>query len=244
MGMFRDIRVIFHMLFKRGKGDSHAERMESFYSGQANDYDEFRKKLLTGREELWEKLDVPQDGVWVDFGGGTGWNLENISDDIHRLKKIYVVDLASSLLKIAEQRFDQRGWDNAVAVEADATKFTPQEGYADVVTFSYSLTMIPNWFAAIENAKRILKPGGKIGIVDFYVAQKHGSPELKQHRWFTRSFWPVWFATDNVYPDKDHLPFLLHHFQKQDLLEARCKIPYIPFIRMPYYRLIAEKPVE
>ena len=244
MGLWRDIRVIFHMLFKRGKGNSHAERMESFYSAQAKDYDEFRKKLLTGREELWESLDVPEGGVWVDFGGGTGWNLENIGDEIHKLKKIYVVDLAGSLLKIASERFEERGWDNAEAVEADATKFTPPEGYADVVTFSYSLTMIPNWFAAMENAKRILKPGGTIGVVDFYVSRKHAAEEVKQHRWFTRNFWPTWFSTDNVYPDKDHLPFLLHHFDKQDLLESRCKIPYIPFIRMPYYRFIGTKKQE
>ncbi|HMO12944.1 MAG TPA: class I SAM-dependent methyltransferase [Pirellulaceae bacterium] len=243
MGLLRDFRVIFHMLFKRGKGRTHSERMENFYSAQAKDYDEFRKKLLTGREELWHKLPVPPQGVWVDFGGGTGWNLENLSERIHELKKIYVIDLSTSLLNIARQRFAARGWTNAEAVEADATTYTPPEGFADVVTFSYSLTMIPNWFAAIENAKRILKPGGTIGIVDFYVSRKHAAEGLVQHRWFTRNFWPTWFATDNVFPDKDHLPFLLHHFAKQDLLEGRCKIPYLPIIRMPYYRLIATKPI-
>ncbi len=232
------------MLFKRGSGNTHAERMESFYSAQANDYDEFRKKLLTGREELWKSLAVPDHGVWVDFGGGTGWNLESIDDQLHKLKKIYVVDLSTSLLGIARQRFEARGWENAEAVEADATTFSPAEGYADVVTFSYSLTMIPNWFAAIENAKRILRPGGLIGVVDFYVSRKHAAEDLIQHRWFTRNFWPTWFSTDNVFPDKDHLPFLLHHFEKHDLLERRCKIPYIPFIRMPYYRLIATKRPE
>ena len=51
---------------------------------------------------------------------------------------------------------------------ADATRFRPPEGAADVVTFSYSLTMIPDWFAALENAAAMLKPGGTIGVVDFY----------------------------------------------------------------------------
>ena len=31
--------------------------------------------------------------------------------------------------------------------------------------FSYTLSMIPDWFAALENARRLLKPGGTIGVV-------------------------------------------------------------------------------
>ncbi len=86
---------------------------------------------------------------------------------------MYVVDLASSLLKVVEKRAAQRNWNNVQAITADATTWTPPEGSADVVTFSYSLTMIPDWFAAIDNAMRILKPGGLIGIIDFYVARKY-----------------------------------------------------------------------
>ena len=37
-------------------------------------------------------------------------------------------------------------------------------GTVDVVTFSYALTMIPDWRAAIRNAFRMLKPGGRIGV--------------------------------------------------------------------------------
>ena len=51
------------------------------------------------------------------------------------------------------------------------TTFEP-EGPADVVTFSYSLTMIPDWVRALEQAWALLKPGGTIGIVDFYVASQ------------------------------------------------------------------------
>jgi len=30
---------------------------------------------------------------------------------------------------------------------------------------------IPDWFLAIDNALRILKPGGIIAVVDFYVSR-------------------------------------------------------------------------
>ncbi|MFO1063547.1 MAG: class I SAM-dependent methyltransferase [Pirellulales bacterium] len=240
MSLLTDLRILYHLALRPVRGKSHAERMENFYHGQADAYDDFRKRLLHGREELYRHIELPVGGVWVDLGGGTGSNLEFIHDRVPQLKKGYVVDLATSLLKVADKRFADHGWKHVEAVEADATTWQPSEGGADVVTFSYSLTMIPDWFAAIENALRMLKPGGVIGVVDFYVSRKHVSEGVK-HSWFTRSFWPVWFAGDNVFPSADHLPFLRSHFDPVWCQEARSKVPYIPFIRTPYYQFIGRK---
>lgn len=234
MGFLGDMKILYHMVLKPVRGDSHAERMENFYGDQAQDYDDFRRRLLKGREELWAQLPKNDGCIWVDMGGGTGANIENFGNDIVKPAKIYVVDLSQSLLKVAADRFEKKGWSNVVTRVADATKFVPDEGYADVVTFSYSLTMIPNWFAAIENAKSILKPGGRIGVVDFYVSRKYPSQDNRRHGWFTRTFWPPWFAADNVFPSTDHLPFLKHHFNQDNLFESANRPPYMPF-RVPYY---------
>jgi S-adenosylmethionine-diacylgycerolhomoserine-N-methlytransferase len=242
MGLLSDLKVLYHLTMKPIRGKDHASRMESFYGGQAEAYDSFRKRLLKGRDELWEMLEVPEGGVWVDMGGGTGANLENLGPRIDRLEKAYVVDLATSLLEVASKRFDARGWGNAEAVEADATSWRPAEGTADVVTFSYSLTMIPDWFAALENALAMLKPGGIIGVVDFYVSRKFPAGEHVRHGWLTRSFWPVWFASDNVFPSTDHVPYLHRHFEPVEFQEHRGKVPYFPIMRMPYYQFVGRKP--
>lgn len=243
MSFVSDMKVLYHMVLRPVRGKDHAARMESFYGGQADAYDGFRKRLLRGREELYKSIDVPEDGVWVDMGGGTGSNLECIGDDIRKLKKAYVVDLAGSLLEVASKRMKDRGWDNAEAVEADATTWTPPEGQADVVTFSYSLTMIPDWFDAIENARRILKPGGRIGVVDFYVSRKHPDEDKRRHGWPTRSFWPVWFASDNVFPSADHAPFLHRRFEAERFDECSARVPYfpMPWWHVPYYRFVGKK---
>ncbi len=244
MSFAGDLKILYHMLLKPVRGDSHAERLESFYGEQADDYDDFRKRLLKGRETLWEQLPPKENCIWVDMGGGTGSNIELFGDDIAKPSKVYVVDLCSSLLEVAAGRFKEKGWTNVVTQEADATKFMPEEGYADVVTFSYSLTMIPNWFAALENAKKMLAPGGKIGVCDFYVSRKYPPNGLKKHGWFTRTIWPPWFATDNVFPSPDHLPFLEHHFHKLFVEEASNRPPYVPFIRAPYYVFVGQKPEQ
>ena len=107
--------------------------------------------------------------------------------------KVYVVDLCGPLLKVARERCAARGWHNVECVEADATTWLPDEGRGkvDLVTFSYSLTMIPDWFAAVDHAAALLADDGVVGAVDFYVARKHPAVGWGRHGWLTRTFWPV-----------------------------------------------------
>ena len=270
MGFASDLKILYHLALKPVRGKDHAARMENFYAGQAEAYDDFRKRLLKGRQELWNLLRPPLGAVWVDMGAGTGANLEYFEDvgwdkaaaaagppisansggpasaegrtgpTLQALSKVYVLDLSHSLLEIAKKRIAAKGWTNVETVEADATMFRPS-GLVDIVTFSYSLTMIPDWFAAIENAKAMLKPGGLIGVVDFYVSRKFPSDGLARHRWFTRTFWPTWFAMDNVFPSPDHVPFLHRHFDPVHFEEHKARVPYVPLARMPYYLFVGRK---
>ncbi|MCA9199249.1 MAG: class I SAM-dependent methyltransferase [Planctomycetales bacterium] len=243
MSFLADLKVLYHLAFKRVKGDDHAARLDSFYSGQAGAYDDFRKRLLKGRQEMVASIPFPDNAVWVDMGGGTGANVEFAGNQtLARLQHVHLVDLSKSLLDVAKQRIQENTWTNVSTSEADATTFTPPEGSADVVTFSYSLTMIPDWFAAIDNARRILKPGGMIGVVDFYIARKYPAMNRVSHNWFTRSFWPSWFSNDNVFPSADHLPYLDRHFECLQLTENRAKVPYLPFVRVPYYTYLGRLP--
>ena len=241
MGIGSDLKILWHMAVSPSKGKTHAERMDNFYRGQAGDYDDFRKRLLKGRQELWDKLDPPDGGIWVDMGGGTGSNLEYFGDKIDRLQKVYVVDLASSLLEVAKKRAADKGWTKVETIEADATVWQPPEGSADVVTFSYSITMIPDWFGALENALRMLKPGGILGIVDFYVPRKFPSEGHRKQGGMGRAFWPIWFSRDNVFLSPDHVPWLHSHLDVEYFEEFKAKIPYMPLVRAPYYIFVGRK---
>jgi len=241
LSLASDLKLLYHIALRPIRGKSHADRMENFYAGQAKGYDDFRKRLLKGREELHQQISWPEGGVWVDLGGGTSSNLEYLGDRITQLAKVYVVDLSPSLLAMARERMKDRGWEHAEAVEADATTFQPAEGSADVVTFSYSLTMIPDWFAAIDNALAMLKPGGILGVVDFYVSRKHPGEEGRKHGYFTRQFWRSWFDGDNVFPSPDHLPYLSRHLETLHLSEHRGSVPYLPLMRVPYYVFVGRK---
>lgn len=237
-----DLKILWHIVARKATGRTHEERLESFYQGQAGGYDAFRRRMLHGRDELFQKLTAVPGGTWVDLGAGTGENAERWGDRLSQFQHCYLVDLSSSLLKIADQRIAARGWTNVSTVHADATKFLPPTGQADLVTMSYSLTMIPDWFAALEQARRMLKPGGTIGIVDFFVSRKYPADQLIKHRWSSRTFWQLWFQSDNVFLSPDHIPFLQSHFETELLEQHRGKLPYLPLVRAPYYFFIGRRP--
>jgi S-adenosylmethionine-diacylgycerolhomoserine-N-methlytransferase len=84
----------------------------------------------------------------------------------------------------------------------------------------------------------MLRPGGVIGVVDFYVSRKFPAPGRARHSWSTRQLWRWWFEFDNVYLSPDHLPFLASVFEPAHISEHRGRVPYLPFVRAPYYRFV------
>ena len=240
MSLWTDLQTLYHLLLAPTRGNSHQARLESFYGQQAPYYDSFRQRLLQGREQLFAALQLPDDGVWVDMGGGTGLNAEHMHAHIRRLRKVYIVDLSPSMLAVAKQRVERHGWQNVELVEADASSFTCPEP-ADVITFAYSLTMIPDWFAAIECALANLKPAGQLGVIDFYIGRKYAQSPKVQHAFWTRFFWQLNLYRDNVFISADHVPFLEHHLDPKFLHEGRTKVPYLPLARVPYYVFVGHK---
>jgi S-adenosylmethionine-diacylgycerolhomoserine-N-methlytransferase len=240
MSVASDLRVLWRMAMAPIRGKTHAERLESFYSGQARDYDSFRKRLLHGREELIGRVPHEAGQVWLDMGGGTGANLDFMDEEIPAKKAVYLVDLSPSLLGLASRRIQERGWQHVHTVEADACTYRPPEP-ADVVLFSYSLTMIPDWHAAMLNAREALKPGGRIAVVDFQVSRKYPGAGHRRQGWFGRWFWRVWFDRDNVWLSPDHLPFLERLFETEFLAERMGRVPNLPFLRAPHYLFIGRK---
>lgn len=241
-----DLRVLAHLAMaplRRG-ASSHRARLDAFYAGQAQDYDHFRARLLQGRAELVADLAThlpARGGVWLELGGGTGSNLELLGAALDRLDRVVLVDLCEPLLATARDRVARRGWRNVELVHADATTFDALIGQANVVALSYALTMIPDWFAAVEVAHRALAPGGHVGVVDFHVTRAREAVSRRALPWHTRAFWRTWFALDDVVLSGDHVPYLQRRFEPVALSEHRARLPYMPFVRAPYYRFIGRR---
>jgi S-adenosylmethionine-diacylgycerolhomoserine-N-methlytransferase len=236
--LLADSRVLLQMLRGQSRVGSAAERLQAFYAPQASRYDDFRARLLHGRSELIDRLITPDDGVVVELGGGTGSNIDRFGRRMQRLRRYTLVDLCPALLEQARPR--ARVYRNVELVEGDVTRFRPPEP-VDCVFFSYALTMIDDWRAALSNALSMLKPGGTLGVVDFFVSAADPRPGFVRHAAWQRWLWRRWFAHDGVRLSPDHLEALTKAMPDHVRLEKQGALPYIPGLNVPYYLFIGRK---
>lgn len=240
MSAFSRLRTLAIANFTRKRGATHAERLDSYYRHQAAHYDEFREHLLHGRGPLLERLPIVEGAQIVERGAGTGWMAEALGERLALCRGYTMVDLCEPLMEQATRRIEGNGWTNVKLVKADAAEYEPGAP-VDIVICSYVLTMMPNWVAVLDQAERILRPGGVLGVTDFYVSGRIREPPMRFHGRVTRGFWKACFAWHHVYLNEAHLPELRRRFQTTYLSEQFGRMPFMAGLRSPYYVYVGEK---
>jgi betaine lipid synthase len=149
---------------------------------------------------------------------------------------VYLVDFSPSLCQVARTRFARLGWKNVKVVCQDARTFKLsdyEDGHnedsavfsigksaldessaadhvgADLLTMSYSLSMIPEFHPVVDSLANSLAPNGIVGVVDFYVqnqiqfqSRNYVGGVINRHcMWISRIFWAAWFEMDRVFLD-------------------------------------------
>lgn len=146
-------------------------RMDRLYRHQRHVYDLTRKCYLAGRDRLIAGLLPPPGGRVLEVGCGTARNLVRAArawPEAH----FYGLDVSPEMLRTARGRVERAGLAaRIVLAAADATRFDPALLFGVPcfarILFSYSLSMIPDWPAALAQAVEWLPAGGEIHVVDF-----------------------------------------------------------------------------
>ena len=153
------------------RGHSHAALMDEVYRGQRFIYDVTRKYYLFGRDTAIEALALPPGARLIEVGCGTARNLICIARQYPEAK-LFGLDASAKMLCTAERAVARAGLAQRVLLahgyaEALSPALFGETEPFDAILFSYSLSMIPEWEAALEAATHALAPGGGIHIVDF-----------------------------------------------------------------------------
>ena len=143
--------------------------MDAIYARQRHFYDLTRKYYLLGRDRLIARLEVPAGGTVLEVGCGTGRNLIAVAKRYPNAQ-LFGLDISEAMLTTARAKVAAAGFaDRIILKQADATNFDPAAlfGHAsfDRVFFSYTLSMIPDWQAAIAQGAKAT--GGVLHLVDF-----------------------------------------------------------------------------
>jgi S-adenosylmethionine-diacylgycerolhomoserine-N-methlytransferase len=175
--------------------DVVAGRMDAIYRSQRHIYNLTRKYYLLGRDGLIQDLAPPSGGSVLEVGCGTARNLIAAARAWPEAR-CFGFDISPMMLQTARASIRRAGLERQVRVTAaDATRFTPVlfgETAFDRIFLSYTLSMIPGWRQALDQAVRAVAPGGRLHIVDF--GQQERLPS-----WFRAALF-AWLAHFDVTP--------------------------------------------
>jgi S-adenosylmethionine-diacylgycerolhomoserine-N-methlytransferase len=158
-------------LNKAANDGGHAQLMDQVYRHQRHIYDLTRKYYLLGRDRLVRDLHAKAGETVVEIGCGTARNLVRMTKS-YPGARLFGLDASAEMLLTANESITRAGLGGQILVKhALAENMTPElfglSGQFDHAVFSYSLSMIPDWRAALATAARCVRPDGAVHVVDF-----------------------------------------------------------------------------
>ncbi len=184
---------------------TQAATMDGNYRWQRHVYDLTRRYYLFGRDRLLQRLDAQPGERILEAGCGTARNLLKLArrqPGAH----LYGLDASSLMLETAAARVAAAGAADKItlrcilAEQLDYRATFGLDAPFDAVFYSYALSMIPPWRAAVEAGWANLRPGGRLLAVDFWDAG--GLPH-----WAGRLL-HGWLAMFHTHPQPEIISFI------------------------------------
>jgi ubiquinone/menaquinone biosynthesis C-methylase UbiE/DNA-binding transcriptional ArsR family regulator len=146
---------------------ARAQAATDYFSRVADDWDRLRAMQFSEAGLEQAVLDAAGPGPFelaVDFGTGTGRMLSLLGP---RAKRVEGIDLNHHMLTVARANLREAGVENAAVRHGDATAAPYQDGVADLVVIHQVLHFLDDPGRALTEAGRVLRPGGRLVVVDF-----------------------------------------------------------------------------
>lgn len=162
-----------HFGFKQIPLAEKAARVAEVFHSVASKYDLMNDLMSLGMHRLWKRFTIQQSGVRagqkvLDLAGGTGDLAKAFAKIVGRDGNVILSDINEKMLERGRERLLDEGIvGNIQFVQADAEKLPFEENYFDCVTIAFGLRNVTDKLAALRSMYRVLKPGGKVLVLEF-----------------------------------------------------------------------------
>ena len=157
--------------------EEKAGKVADVFHSVADSYDLMNDLMSGGIHRLWKRMTIEMSGVRpgqavLDIAGGTGDLAEKFSRIVGPEGTVVLADINDSMLKVGRDRLVDRGVVNNVQFsQADAQHLPFPDNTFDVITIAFGLRNVTDKALALDSMYRVLKPGGRLLILEFSKPQ-------------------------------------------------------------------------
>lgn len=160
--------------------EEKTRRVGSVFSSVARKYDVMNDAMSGGMHRLWKdrfvRLLRPRQGEHIlDMAGGTG-------DIAFRIAKtgatVTVADINPDMLAVGMERAEKRGIAGLIWTEQNAEELSFEDEAFDGYTIAFGIRNVTRIDAALAEAHRVLKPGGRFYCMEFSTTEWPGFREI------------------------------------------------------------------
>ena len=180
-----------HFGFENVEEREKARRVRGVFDSVATRYDLMNDLMSMGLHRAWKAYTVMVANVGegsrvLDIAGGTGDLALAFSKKVGATGKVVHTDINEAMLRTGRERLLDAGVVLPTLV-CDAEKLPFPDGHFDVVTVAFGLRNMTHKDVALKEMNRVLKPGGKLLVLEFSQVAK---PLRKAYDWYSFNVLP------------------------------------------------------
>jgi demethylmenaquinone methyltransferase/2-methoxy-6-polyprenyl-1,4-benzoquinol methylase len=162
-----------HFGYKTVNKAEKQARVADVFTSVAKKYDIMNDLMSFGIHRLWKRYAISLSGVRsgqhvLDIAGGTGDLAKVFSREVGRNGHVVLSDINAAMLEVGRERLINAGCNNVDFVLANAETLAPFDDESfDLITISFGLRNVTDKDAALKAMYRVLKPGGRLLILEF-----------------------------------------------------------------------------
>ncbi len=162
-----------HFGYEQVSLDEKAGRVRQVFDSVAGRYDLMNDLMSMGIHRLWKRQAVSLSGVRngqrvLDLAAGTGDLAARFAGLVGPQGKVVFSDINAAMLEQGRSRMADQGLaGNIEYVLADAQHLPFPDHYFDCATIAFGLRNVTNKDLALASIFRVLKPGGRLLVLEF-----------------------------------------------------------------------------
>jgi demethylmenaquinone methyltransferase / 2-methoxy-6-polyprenyl-1,4-benzoquinol methylase len=167
-----------HFGYKTVEAGEKARLVAGVFHSVAAKYDLMNDLMSAGVHRLWKRFTIELSGVRagqrvLDIAGGTGDLTEKFSRIVGSQGQVILADINASMLQVGRDKLIDHGCiGNIDYVQADAEKLPFPDNYFDCISIAFGLRNVTDKDAALRSMYRVLKPGGRLLVLEFSKPQR------------------------------------------------------------------------